>query len=95
MQATSCAIPVSILRAEPWSIPWGGSIYAKVQAYNSYGDSFYSILGNGAVIFTEPDAPYDLIENPDERTFDQLSFSWTAGALDGGTAVLSYRVWYD
>lgn len=91
---TSCTIPIANLIVEPYNLPWGSSIYAKIQCYNSYGDSFFSTDGNGAVIYTEPDAPYDLVENPALRTADQLQFTWTAGVADGGTPVTHYRVSY-
>jgi hypothetical protein len=44
----------------PYNLPWGSSIYAKLYATNSYGDSETSEVGNGAVILTNPDAPFDL-----------------------------------
>jgi hypothetical protein len=40
-----------------FTLEWGASIYAKVLAYNVYGDSLISLEGNGAVIVTIPDAP--------------------------------------
>jgi len=41
---------------------WGDSIYAKVIAYNKYGDSQSSDAGNGAIIITYPDPPINLFE---------------------------------
>ena len=95
MATTSCTIPITVLREAPYNIPWGGGIYAKVQAFNSYGDSFFSNDGKGAIIFIEAGRPYDLIENIELRTSTQLSISWTASADTGGTPVISYRVSYD
>lgn len=37
--ATQCTIPLTTLTAEPFSLQLGNSIYAKVIAYNLYGDS--------------------------------------------------------
>ena len=68
MATTSCTVPISILRAAPYSISWGGGIYAKVQSFNSYGDSFFSEDGNGAIIYIESGRPYDLVENVELRT---------------------------
>jgi hypothetical protein len=80
----------------PYSLPWGSSIYAQVQAYNSYGDSYYSSAGNGAIIYTYPDAPINLVINPAFfRTSTSLSIAWSEGAANGGTAVISYRIYYD
>lgn len=38
----------------------GMDVYVQVIAYNSYGDSAASDLGNGARIVRVPDAPTDL-----------------------------------
>ena len=35
----TCTIPVTALIVEPYSLPWGSSVYAKVIAINIYGDS--------------------------------------------------------
>lgn len=42
-----------------------------------------------------PDAPVDLIN--DLTTTDDLAirFTWTAGASDGGTAVIDHTIYYD
>ena len=52
---TTCTIPVTALRASPFSLAWGTSVYAKVVAKNLYGSSLVSSVGNGAVITTTPD----------------------------------------
>jgi len=66
--ATQCTVPVTVLRAEPFSLPWGSNVYAKVIATNVYGDSAVSPAGTGAVITTTPDAPVNLAENELLRT---------------------------
>jgi hypothetical protein len=53
----SCTVPISALKADPYSLIWGASIYAKVKAINLVGESEYSLEGNGAVILTTPNAP--------------------------------------
>jgi len=40
------------LKADPFNLPWGASIYVKVSAINVIGSSAYSDLGNGAMIVT-------------------------------------------
>jgi hypothetical protein len=50
--STSCTIPVSILKAEPFNLPWGYSIVATVTATNVVGSSDASSPGNGAVILS-------------------------------------------
>jgi hypothetical protein len=53
-------VPIAVLKASPYSIPWGYFIYAKVSATNLVGISDYSPVGNGALLLTLPDAPTDL-----------------------------------
>jgi hypothetical protein len=63
MAQTSCTIPVATLMGSYFNLAWGSSVYAKVLAYNDYGDSIESDDGNGAILVTEPDAPVNLVEN--------------------------------
>lgn len=77
-----------------YTLPWGSSIYAKVIAYNIYGDSAESSVGNGALIRTNPDAPVNLAEIYAERTADSLGISWDLGAENGGSVVLDYTITY-
>lgn len=93
--STSCLVPISLLIESTYSHPWGSSIWVKVIAYNFYGYSSESAVGNGAVILTYPDAPVDLTETVAERTSSSITFSWSEGATNGGTPVLDYRVSYD
>lgn len=58
--STSCSIPVKILSSSPFNLSWGSSVFAKIIATNSYGDSITSSIGSGAIIATVPDAPIDL-----------------------------------
>lgn len=95
MGDTLCTVPKLTLRGSPFNLPWGSSIYVKVIAYNVYGDSAESPVGNGAVILTNPDAPTDLIEVYADRTATALGISWTEGPADGGRPVLDYQVSYD
>lgn len=57
MADTSCTVPVSVLKAAPYSLPWGAHIWVKVLANNIVGDGPYSALGNGGQILTVPSAP--------------------------------------
>jgi hypothetical protein len=91
----SCSVLISDLVKTPFNLPWGSSIYAVVQAYNSYGDSDFSDAGNGAVIYTAPDAPISLSENATFRTNSTLQIKWLPGVSNGGTPIISYRVSYD
>jgi hypothetical protein len=79
----------------PYSLTWGSSVYAKLVAYNIYGDSVISGAGNGAVIYTLADAPLDLAEDIQTRTPSSLTITWSEGADNGGNSVIDYQVSYD
>ena len=53
----TCSVPVSVLRAAPFSLPWGSPVYATVIANNIYGASLESLPGSGGRIITYPDPP--------------------------------------
>jgi hypothetical protein len=89
-----CPIPIADLRAADYNLPWSSSIYAKFIAFNVYGDSLESDVGNGAVIMTYPDKPLLLQEVYAERTSTTLGLQWTEGAANGGSTVLDYTVNY-
>ncbi len=76
-------------------MPWGSSISAKIVAYNLYGYSEESAVGDGAIILTYPDAPVSLAETVNARTSTSITFSWSNGDNDGGAAVEDYRISYD
>jgi hypothetical protein len=89
---TTCTIPVSVLRASPFSLNWGTSVYAKVIATNAYGSSVESNAGNGAVITTNPDAPISLTEDTALRTKSSLSLTWIQADFNGGANIIDYRI---
>jgi len=61
--ATKCTMPVNTLRVAPFMLPWGSIVYAKVVAFNAYGDSIESAVSSSNIIMTEPDAPVGLSED--------------------------------
>jgi hypothetical protein len=83
-------VPITTLRASTYNLPWGSSVYAKVVAYNLYGNSATSAVGNGAVILTIPDAPLTVAELYSSRTATSLGISWTNGVANGGAPVIDY-----
>lgn len=91
----SCTIPTSVFNSSPVLLPWGSSVIAKVVAVNSKGSSIASAEGNGAIILTNPDAPLLLANNPDVTTGQVIGLTWTAGAANGGSPVIDYRISYD
>jgi hypothetical protein len=44
--ATQCIVYLADLRASPYSLSLGATIYVKIRAYNYYGYSDYSALAN-------------------------------------------------
>jgi hypothetical protein len=73
---TMCTIPITLLREEPFSLAWGDSLYAKVTAVNLYGSSSESLVGNGAVLLTIPDAPLNLANEPRVTSAYQIGLNW-------------------
>ncbi len=78
------------LKTQPYTIPWGGHIYAKIKAINAYGYSLISSEGNGAKIITYPDAPLNLNEDYSKRTANSVTLIWQEGLLNGGSPVIDY-----
>ena len=66
-------------------------------AYNTIGDSEFSVEGNGATVFTVvvPDAPINLLRDNAATTTSQIGITWSDGASNGGEVILDYRVSYD
>lgn len=83
---------MSALRAAPYSLDWGDSVFAKVIATNNYGNSVESLEGNGAVITTAPGVPTNLSEVYEQRTKSTLGLSWVAPLFTGGDVIEDYRV---
>lgn len=92
MLAASCLVPINILRDSTFEHPWGASIYAKVVAYNIYGYSAESAVGNGAIILTAPDSPLNLAEVISMRAATSITFNWIAGPTNGGAPVIDYAI---
>lgn len=65
-----------------------------MQAANVIGNSLNSNEGNGAVILTFPDAPTNLANTVATTSASVIAMTWSAGAADGGTPVIDYRIIY-
>ena len=76
VSSKSCLIPIATLRASPFNLPWGSSIYAYVRAQNNYGVSDASSAGNGAVILRAPDVPTTVLEISELKTATSIALSW-------------------
>jgi len=95
VSAARCTIPAATLMAPPFSLVWGGSVFAKVTATNIVNSSEESLPGNGAVLVTYPDAPTSLANDPQTTDATKIRITWLAPAFSGGSPVLDYRVSWD
>ena len=57
--------------------------------------SSQSVPGNGAVITTNPDAPVSLANVALVTDASKIGLTWSAGASNGGTPVIDYRISWD
>ena len=71
------------------------SIWVKAIASNFYGDSEYSLPGNGALIKLVPDAPINLASDDSVTNAVTIKLRWDDGLSDGGLEILDYDVYYD
>lgn len=94
LSATECNVQITTLRNSPYDHPWGASIEVKVSATNIVGTSDFSTVENGAILLTYPDAPQNLADDTLVTSMYQIGLAWYAGANDGGTPVIDYRIWY-
>lgn len=65
-----------------------------MRAYNSYGNSLFSEVGNGAVLMTIPSPQVNLAETTSLRATQTIALEWQNGATDGGTPIVDYQVNY-
>jgi hypothetical protein len=79
----------------PYSLVWGSSIYATVQATNAFGSSVASLPGNGAIILTNPDPPTSLSNDVAITNSSVIRLTWVAPTVVGGTAVIDYCLSWD
>ena len=85
--AVSCTVPFSVLKAAPYNLANGASVFAKIKAINVIGTSVVSHPGYGAVIGT-PSAP----SAPTTSNLgSDVIINWVAPA-DGGSAITGYTV---
>ena len=90
--ATSCDIPVTTLNGGAFNLAWGSEIFAKVTAINDAGNSEFSDEGAGGFIYTVPDAPINLSNDPAITDTNQIGLTWSEGTFNGGSPVIDYTV---
>jgi hypothetical protein len=91
---TECTVPSETFVQAPFNLMWGSSVYIKVVAFNIKGMSAESAVGNGALIWTVPDAPLNLRNVPYLTDYDTIGLLWDEASENGGTPVIDYRVSY-
>ena len=93
ISSNTCAIPVSVLVAEPYNLVYGSHIYAKVTATNAYGTSDESEQGNGARIYSVPSTV--VVSNYVPGTSaTKVTIQWTEPVDKGGAEVDDYQIYY-
>lgn len=91
----TCTVPVAALRAEPYSLEWGSSVFIKVSANNIIGEGPFSEAGNGAVMLTTPEPPVNFANDPLITNSNRIGLVWEANPLDGGSSVIDYTLMWD
>ena len=90
LSLANCTVPLISSQVAPFNLVVGDIINAKILAYNDYGSSSMSPIGGSARMVQVPDAPINLANNQAVTTSQNISFTWSPAAFDGGTAVLDY-----
>jgi hypothetical protein len=96
--ARQCTIPVSVLRAAPFSLINSSDVVARVIATNSYGDSPTSVSSTSNANMPDwfvPSAPQSLLRDDISTSTSQIKFTWSAPASNGGSPVIDYSIEWD
>lgn len=75
-----------------YNLDGGDSVFAKVIAVNTYGETAYSTEGNGAYYTRVPDIPLSLTEDNSVRTSTTNGLTWSDGTNNGGVPIIDYRI---
>jgi hypothetical protein len=71
-----CDILLDTLTAAPYSLVLNDEVWAQVRTQNFYGWSLISDAGNSGLIKLVPDAPINLVNEPDTTAAEQIKLSW-------------------
>jgi hypothetical protein len=93
----SCTLPLTVLRAAPYSLTYGAGVVFTVAAYNSYGPSLPSQTNTLAVakIQTEPSKPSPPTYVAESSSLTSISLAWaalTTGEGTGGSPITTYNL---
>ena len=90
--ATTCVVPVSVLRENKYDLQWGDTIYASVSAQNAVGDSARSATGQSEPVYTIPSEP-TIHDDIKVTSAVSVGLKWDVSISDGGTPIIDYAVW--
>lgn len=95
--ALACSVPLSVLRAAPYSLAYGEEVLFTIAAYNVYGWSLTSQVNTAAAtIETEPLAPDTPVYEAFSSSLTSITVSWAGHAAGsagtGGSTITSYHV---
>lgn len=93
-----CLVPMSILRAAPYSLAYGNSVIAQVRSHNSRGWS--SLSPDSTTVATVATEPTQMASpaKGSSTSESQIQVTWTAlstALTTGGSTVLSYNLQWD
>jgi len=91
----SCFIPLTVLRAAPYSLEFNDLVVAKARAKNIWGFGAYSENNTaGAYIQTEPNAPASPVLDIALSTLTSIKLDWPAltGLSTGQSPITSYNL---
>ena len=91
-KASTCTISLIKLTQDPFNLVARQSIRAKVAAINIVGDSEPSLVGDGAILVTKPEAPFDLKIDASQTSASQIVVKWSEPD-DGGKPISGYYLW--
>ena len=86
---------MATLHSSPFTLTLGETVDAKVIAYNKYGSSGVSVVGNGATIIAVPEAPVNLRSDGSVTSASVIGLIWEDGSTDNGDPILDYTLFYD
>lgn len=85
---------MSVLTSSPYSLAYGATVYAKVQAQNSQGWSVLSIANVGGATIQQTPSTMSAPTSGSSTSESQIEISWIAPS-DGGSAISSYNLQWD
>jgi hypothetical protein len=94
----NCYIPLTVLRASPFSLQYNDLVVVKARARNVWGYGAFSENNtSGAHVQTEPNAPASPTLDIVISTLTQIKVDWQSLApmSTGGSSITSYNLQWD